>query len=90
MFWTGVHVACSLMGAIWCLSSVIMDLPARFRRIRSACRPIFISGRAFMYPVILGLVISTALGDYTWEWAIPVLFALNLYLAHLYSARKES
>lgn len=89
-FWAGLHTACCLAGTVWLLSSAAMDLPKRFTRIRNACRPIFISGRALMYPVILGLIISTAFSNYTWQWVIPALFALNLYLSYLNRVRKES
>jgi hypothetical protein len=90
--WTLVHLACMLLSIAW-NASWIMVSTAKMRPVRRGVKkiifPVFRVGRIAMFPILALTVISSAMTGDTWEWMIPPIFAINLYLSYALTSRED-
>lgn len=90
--WTLVHMICMLLATVWNASWIVVSVAkTQFVRIgvKKIVFPIFRAGRIAMFPILAATVISSAMGGDTWEWMVPPIFAINLYMSYALTSRKD-
>jgi hypothetical protein len=90
--WTFVHMACMLLATIWNVSWISVSF-AKVHFVRDGVKrvlfPIFRAGRVAMFPILAATVVSSAMDGDTWEWMIPPIFAINLFLSYALVSRED-
>jgi hypothetical protein len=90
--WTLVHLICMLLATIWNVSWMVVNT-AKICPVRDGVKkimfPIFRAGRIAMFPILAATVVSSAMDGDTWEWMIPPIFAINLYLSYVLTSQED-